>query len=68
MKSAHTLLFARHKLFVKLEKTLPGTSLQLVKYRDAHTVSQNSVLVEVDLKLAELEDICKTAKLATYMG
>jgi hypothetical protein len=38
---ARTLLCARLKLGVELEKHLPGTSLSSKKYRDAHTVSQN---------------------------
>lgn len=65
---ARTLSFARHKLGVELEKPLPGTSLSLNKYRDAHTVSQNCMTVQADCTLAELEDICKMTTSAAFDG
>jgi hypothetical protein len=65
---ARTLLFARHKLGVELEKHLPGTSLSLSKYRDAHTVSQNCMSVQTDCTLAELEGICKMTTSAVLDG
>jgi hypothetical protein len=67
-KCARTLLFARHKLGVELEKHLLGTSLSLKKYRDAHTVSQNCISVQTDCTLAELEDICKMTTSAALDG
>jgi hypothetical protein len=65
---ARTLLFARQKLGVELEKHFPGTSLSLNKYRDAHIVSQNCMSVQTDCTLAGLEDICKMTTSAALEG
>jgi len=54
-----TLFFARHKLGVELDKPFPGTISSLGKYRDAHTVSQSLLSVQVDCTLHEFEDISK---------
>jgi hypothetical protein len=67
-EGARTLLFARQKLSVELEKQLPGTSLSLNKYRDAHTVYQNCISVQTDCILADLEDICKRTTSAALNG
>jgi hypothetical protein len=65
---ARTLLFARHKLGVELEKHLLGTSLSLNKYREAHKVSQNCMSVQTVCTLAELEDICNMKTSAALDG
>ena len=58
-KCCRTLLFAKHRLGMELDKPIPGTSSSLSKYRDAHTVSQSVVSVQVDCTLEEFEDITK---------
>jgi hypothetical protein len=67
-KSAGSLLFARHKRGVELEKPFPRARLSSKIDIDAHTVSQNSTLVQVESTLAELDDICKMATSAALDG
>jgi hypothetical protein len=67
-KYAGSLLLARHKRGMKLEKSFPGASLSSKIYIDAHTVSQNSTLLQVESTLAELDDICKMATSAALDG
>ena len=60
-KCGRTLSFAKHKLGMELDKSLPGTTSSLSKFNDAHTVSQSVISLQVDCTLAEFENTCKLA-------
>jgi hypothetical protein len=55
------LSFAKHKLGMELDRTLPGTTSSLSKFNDGHTVSQSVISLQVDCKLAEFENTCNLA-------
>ena len=60
-KCGRTLSFAKHKLGMELDKSLPGTATSLSKLNYAHTVSQSVISLQVDCTLAEFENTCKLA-------
>jgi hypothetical protein len=55
------LSFAKHKLGMELDRPLPGTTSSLIKFNDAHTVSQSVISLHVDCTPAEFENTCKLA-------
>lgn len=57
--SCRVLAFARHKLGLQLGRPLPGNSAALSKYRDAHSLVQESMTVQVDCSLEEFSSICE---------
>lgn len=66
--SDRTLSFARHKLGMELDKQLPGSSSSLNKYRDAHTVAQSCIFVQVDCTLEDFQEICELSTSSTSHG
>jgi hypothetical protein len=60
-KCGRTLSFAKHKLGMELEKSLPGTTSSLSKFNDAHTVSRSAISLQIDCALAEFGNICRLA-------
>jgi hypothetical protein len=52
------LSFAKHKLGMELDRSLPGTTSSLSKFYDAYTVSQTVISLRVDCTLAEFENTC----------
>jgi hypothetical protein len=60
-KCGRMLSFAKHKLGMELDRSLPGTTSSLSKFNDAHTVSQSVISLQVDCTLAEFENTCKLA-------
>jgi hypothetical protein len=60
-KCGRMLSFKKHKLGIKLNRSLPGTTSSQSKFNDAHTVSQSFISLQADCTLAEFENTCKLA-------
>jgi hypothetical protein len=66
--SCRVLAFVRHKLGVQLGRPLPGNSATLSKYRDAHSIVQESMTVQVECSLADFSGICEAVAFADSEG
>jgi hypothetical protein len=63
-KCGRMLAFAKHKLGVELDRSLPGTTSSLSEFNAAHTVSHSFISLQIDCTLADFENKKKPTTLA----